>query len=317
MADVIEPDELDRRLIAAIAEDPRRSYVALGKSLEVSGTTVATRLERLRRAGVVLFRAEPNLSLFGLGTRIWGTIQSEIGALPGLRRRLAESPYVLLVDQVTGEFDLTFYAAFPSNDVLGDLVRELQSVEGVRRFVVHHVVETVKREDGWEAVFQDGKRRPQGEYEIVSGTRVEPQLQDNVALAARWIHALVHGDMELLEELSDPAIVYRIVRPRAVAGTYEGIEELKKAAKASRRAYREFWYRIVGVQAAAEPFDLVIDAMSPVEDANGRILTAVSRLAYGIRDGKVSQAASLGQMELEDLAVLDPSSPTETGVVGG
>ena len=46
-------------------------------------------------------------------------------------------------------------------------------------------------------------------------------------------------------------------------------------------------------------------------------MTAVSRLAYGIRDGKVSQAASLGQMELEDLAVLDPSSPPETGVVGG
>ena len=65
---------------------------------------------------------------------------------------------------------------------------------------------------GISVVFQDGKQRPQGEYEIVSGTRVEPQLEESVALAARWIHALVHGDMERLEELSDPAIVYRIVQ---------------------------------------------------------------------------------------------------------
>ncbi len=298
-----EIDELDRQLIVEIIADPRRSYVALGKTLGVSGTTVATRLERLRAAGLLLFRASPDLDEFGLGTEIWGTIQTETSALAGVTRLLNDSPSVLRVDQITGEFNLSFLAAFSSDDALGTFLRQLQSIDGVRRFVVHHILETVKDASGWETVFAEGQEPlPAPAYEIVPGTNVPPRLEAHLATAAAWITALVAGDVERLRQLSSDDIVYEIVRPRSAAGTFEGLAGVEDRARVSKKTYRSFWYRVVGVAEAQPPYTLVVDALSPLELTDGQVLTGFSRLAFAIKDGQVSLVKSLGQMNLEDVS---------------
>src|SRR5262249_43194803 len=159
-------DGLGRRLIAELGGAPRISYADLGKRLGVSGMTAATRLGRLRAAGVLQIRSAPEFSRLGLTTEVLGLVQVELVALPAMVGGLRASPYVLQVDRVTGEFDLGFHAIFPSELVLGELVRDLQTLEGVRRIVVHHVIEHVKREEGWSAVFMETEQQEDVGFEL-------------------------------------------------------------------------------------------------------------------------------------------------------
>src|SRR5207253_908931 len=82
-------------------------------------------------------------------------IQADISAHPVCIAALRASPFVLRVDRVTGEHDLAFRGAFPSETVLGALMRELQAIPGVRRLVMHHRLESVKEGDGWAAVLAE------------------------------------------------------------------------------------------------------------------------------------------------------------------
>ena len=152
MSDETEPinsrmDQLDRQLIEELQADPRLAYATLGTRLGVTGMTAANRLQRLRQAGLVKLRVTPNLKGCDLTTEVIGLIQAEVGALAPSVDVLRASPYVLRIDHVTGEYDLTFTAAFPSETAMGMLVRDVQSVVGVRRLVVHHRLETVKDGD--------------------------------------------------------------------------------------------------------------------------------------------------------------------------
>lgn len=293
-------DELDQRLIAELGPDPRISYADLGKRLGVSGMTAATRLNRLRAAGLLHIRAAPEFGRLGLTTEVGGFAQAEVAALPAVIELLARSPYVLQVSRVTGEFDLSFQAVFPSEIVLGGLVRELQALEGVRRIVIHHVLEQIKGAEGWAAVFVEESPAEDIAYELVPGTRVPKHLEAKLNLAAAWVDALAKADLPRLRSLSDAAILFEIMPPHPAAGTFDGLKAVERQAEQTRRAYRRLWYRVIGVGEAGEPFSLVIDALSPVEDHRGRVGTAFSRMAFGFASGRVARVASLGTAEMRD-----------------
>jgi len=194
--------------------------------------------------------------------------------------------------------------------VLGSLVRELQNVEGLRRLMVHHVMQNTKDVDGWEAVFAPAVASEEREFEVATGTQVPRHLETRVEQAAAWIDALVKADNARLRELSTPDIVFVIRPPHPSAGTFDGIVAVEQQAERTRRAYRRLWYRIVGVAEAQPPFALVIDALSPVETQRGRVGTAFSRMAFGFADGKVRQVMSVGQMELPDVPEVAEGGPS-------
>jgi DNA-binding Lrp family transcriptional regulator len=294
-------DELDRRLIEQLQADPREAYAALGARLGVTGMTVANRLQRIRNAGLLTIRAEPNLSEFGLATEVLGLIQADVGGLDAVESTLRVSPYVLRVHRVTGEFDLTFDAAFPSEVEMGVLVRDVQSLDGVRRLVVYHRMQTAKSADGWQAVWAETAPPAEQWYELAPGTVVPRQLEDQVGLAAHWVSALAAADVEAIRQLSAPDIVFTILPPHPSAGTFEGLDGVERQAGRTRRAYNRLWYRIIAVTEGRAPYRLVIDALSPVEDRKGQVGTAFSRMAFAFANGKVSRVLSLGQMDLPDV----------------
>jgi len=295
-------DDLDQRLIAELAPDPRISYADLGKRLGVSGMTAATRLNRLRVAGLLRIRAVPEFGRLGLISEVEGFAQAEIATMPALTDLLTRSPYVLEVNRITGEFDLSFHAVFPSEIILGEIVRELQTLDGMRRVVIHHVLDRLKRGDGWSAVFVGETPAEDSTYELAPGTRVPKHLEPKLAAAAAWVDALAKADMPRLRALSDAAIVFEIMPPHPSAGLFDGLSQVERQAERTRRAYRRLWYRVIGVDDANDPFAIVIDALSPVEDNRGRVGTAFSRMAFGFADGKVARVTSLGHMDLHELA---------------
>jgi DNA-binding Lrp family transcriptional regulator len=302
-------DEIDRGIIAELQIDPRVSYAALGKQLGVSGMTAATRLNRLRSSQVLWCRALPNLRRLGLSTEVFCYIQTDLTAMSQVVDALKASPYVLRVDRVAGEFDLNFHAIFPSEATLGQQVRALQALTGVRRLVVHHVLENVKESDGWPAVFAEESPADEPPYEVAPGGHLPPQFEPKVALAASWLDALVRADAERLRILSTPAVVYTISPPHPAAGVWEGLPAVLEQAERINRAYRRMWYRVLSVAEAHDPHEIVIDAISPVETQRGRVGTAFSRMAFAFADGKVDRATSVGQLEIPDVSTGGPSYP--------
>ncbi|MGH2602519.1 MAG: hypothetical protein ACRDJ9_24435, partial [Dehalococcoidia bacterium] len=110
-----------------------------------------------------------------------------------------------------------------------------------------------------------------------------------------------------LRSLSNDAIVFTIMPPHPSAGTFDGIKQVEQQAGRTRRAYRRLWYRVIGVSDGRDPYELVIDALSPVETSRGRLGTAFSRMAFSFAGGKVLRAASLGQAEMHDAPVPEPA----------
>ena len=293
-------DSLDQSLIAELQETPRLPYAALGARLGVSGMTVANRLTRLREEGLVQIQAIPALDRLGLPTRILGLVQVETGAIAAVADLLRATSFVLRADRVTGEFDISFEAAFPSEQSVGRVIGELQAIPGVRRLVVHHYIDDVHTSDGWEAVFEPTAPRAELPFELAPGVTLPHELVQPVHLAASWVNALTAADAETLSRLSQPGIVFTIEEPHPAAGTFTGIDEVQQQAVRTRDAYQKLWYRIVAAQRLTGRWNLVIDALSPVETRRGRVRTAFSRMAFGFSEGKVARVRALGAIDLPD-----------------
>jgi DNA-binding Lrp family transcriptional regulator/ketosteroid isomerase-like protein len=262
--------------------------------------TVANRLQRLQNAGVLRFRAVPNLAEFGLTTNIHGMVQADMQALERASSELIASPFVLRVWRVTGEYDLAFDGMFPSEEAIGSLVREIQTLDGVRRLVIHHSIETVYETTGWDALLTDPLPARESQVEFAPGAIIPPGMEQKVQIAATWVTALTAEDLDRLRQLSTPDIVFTIQPPHPAAGTFAGIVEVEKQAQRTHQAYKQLWYRIVSVQRTTGEWELVLDALSPVETQRGRVRTAFSRMAFAFRDGRVVRVASLGEMEVPE-----------------
>ena len=304
-------DKLDRQLVAELQGDPRLAYASLGSRLGVTGMTAANRLQRLRQADLVRLRVTPNLEACGLTTEVIGLIQADVTALGPCVATLSASPYALRVDHVTGEYDLSFVAAFPSEAAMGMLVRDLQSVSGVRRLVVHHRLETLKDSDGWDAVWAEPKAVEPSSYEVAAGTRIPDHLKARVALGADWLSKFIAGDLDLVRRLSTVEVVFTIMPPQIGAGTYDGIDAVLEQSKVASHNYRHFWQRVIAVSETDAPYSVMIDSINTVERQKGVVRTAFARVAFAFSDGRVDRVLSLGQMDLPDV----PSEATERPAV--
>lgn len=137
-----ELDDLDRRLIALLRTDARISTANLARRLDVPRTTVAARIARLERLGVIA----------GYGVRLGGEGRRALSAVVGITNKpkagasvikaLARRPEIDMLMTVSGEYDLL---AFLSVDNVGQLDHWLDAVgdiEGVERTTTSIVLAT-------------------------------------------------------------------------------------------------------------------------------------------------------------------------------
>jgi Lrp/AsnC family transcriptional regulator for asnA, asnC and gidA len=294
-------DALDRRLITELQGDARMAYATLGSRLGVTGMTAANRLQRLRNNNLLRFRVAPRFEEYGLTTEVLGLLQADVGAHERCLAVLENSNNVLRVDRVTGEYDLSFSAVFPNEAAMGALVRELQSLSGIRRLVVHHCLSRAKDEDGWAAVWAEPAAPEDLTFEIAPGVRVPEHLRAKVTTAAQWLIALTVGDTETVKAVSDDEVTYTIMPPQAGSGTFEGMDAVLGETELAGSVFRQLWHRIVGVSEADDPYDIVVDSYNTAERRKGSVRTAFARIAFGFVNGRVRRVVSLGQMDLPDL----------------
>ncbi len=144
------PDETDRQIISLLQHDGRLSNVEIGRQLGLAEGTVRKRLERLVAENVIRIIALAQPAAFGLTTRVFISIQTELGDLNNVAQRLAQMPEVCSVSVITGSFDIIIEVALPSGDrLLSFLIDKVSSIPGVKRTETSQVMQVVKHPCDW------------------------------------------------------------------------------------------------------------------------------------------------------------------------
>ncbi|MBV0891880.1 Lrp/AsnC family transcriptional regulator [Paracoccus sp. Z118] len=126
-------DELDRSIIAQLAQDARMSVAVLARRLKVARSTVQARLERLETTGAI---AGYTLRL-GEGARVnriraTCLLTIEPRAQPGITARLKAIPAVERVHTTSGRVDLLLQLGCTSTAELDDVLDVIGNLTGVK-----------------------------------------------------------------------------------------------------------------------------------------------------------------------------------------
>jgi Lrp/AsnC family leucine-responsive transcriptional regulator len=132
-------DDLDRKILAELADDARTPYAQIATRLGVATATVHQRVRKLRDKGIIRgFRLELDWEAVGLPVSAVISIQSRAeSSLADVAEALRRIPYVASCVAVTGEFDLCATVRARSSEHLGNLVDEIRrTAKGTTRTVI-------------------------------------------------------------------------------------------------------------------------------------------------------------------------------------
>jgi Lrp/AsnC family transcriptional regulator, leucine-responsive regulatory protein len=105
-------DETDRRIIGELSTDGRVSFAELGRRVNLSPPSVAERVQRLERQGVITgYRAEIDPHALGYGLEAIVRVKPAPGQLARVRELAQQIPQVGECHRITGEdcFFLTLH----------------------------------------------------------------------------------------------------------------------------------------------------------------------------------------------------------------
>ena len=138
-------DEVDRQLIEALQEDGRLSMRKLAERIGVALGTVANRLSKLEREGVIKgYSVVLDANKIGWEMTVVVGLRIVKGRLLEVQREIAADPRVFAVYDVTGEMDSLVVARVADRDDLDNFTKTVLSAEGIERSVTHVALNTVK-----------------------------------------------------------------------------------------------------------------------------------------------------------------------------
>lgn len=138
-------DELDGRIVFALAENSRLSFREMAKKLGVSTSTVAQHVKRLESQKVVR-RYSTDLDWEKLGFDLTALIEITIRGQPLLKvqAQIAKLPQVVSVWDITGEFDSMALVRVKNRRELSATVKKILDIDGVEHSDTHLILNTVK-----------------------------------------------------------------------------------------------------------------------------------------------------------------------------
>jgi DNA-binding Lrp family transcriptional regulator len=127
-------DDIDRRVIAALAAWPRAGMVTVARQAGVARPTAQAHLDRLVERGVVTgFGPDVALARIGFGVSAFVNLEIAQGRGPSVDGQLAAIPEVVEAYMTTGPSDLLCRVVARDNDHLGLVLEALLGIPGVQR----------------------------------------------------------------------------------------------------------------------------------------------------------------------------------------
>lgn len=119
-------DNLDRRILNELVENPRISYRELARKLGVSVGTVHLRIRKLLAKGIIKgFTVQLDLSKIGYDITALILVKVDGKHIIDVERDVAKYTNVCAVYDVTGEFDVIVVAKFKTIKELNSFVKTL------------------------------------------------------------------------------------------------------------------------------------------------------------------------------------------------
>ncbi|WES65544.1 Lrp/AsnC family transcriptional regulator [Microbacter sp. GSS18] len=127
-------DHVDLELLAALADDPRATVVALADRLGLSRNTVQARMTRLDKAGVFM-SYERAISSSALGFPLEAVLSVTVrqADLPRIAEALERVPEIVQAYGLSGQIDLLVHVACRDTQHLFDTDARILAIEGVER----------------------------------------------------------------------------------------------------------------------------------------------------------------------------------------
>ena len=127
-------DDLDGRLLTALATGTRPGVLDLARRLGVARGTVQARLDRLLAAGVLSgFGPYVDLKALGFTVLAFTTLEIAQGQEAVVIDALAQIPEVLEVHKITGPGDLLCRVVARTNEHLHDVLEQVLGTPGITR----------------------------------------------------------------------------------------------------------------------------------------------------------------------------------------
>ncbi|MBE0527910.1 MAG: Lrp/AsnC family transcriptional regulator [Thermoleophilia bacterium] len=161
----VEMDDLDRRIMALLRPNARRTYASIARAVGVSEPTVRNRVDRLITGGAIFPMARVNPAAIGFPVDAMVGVRVHRGYAKGVGARLAAMENVAYVGYTTGSFDMLIEVHLPDNEGLYKFLNEdLEEIEGIAHTETWHILRTDKTNFEWEGE-NVGKAPLEGEGE--------------------------------------------------------------------------------------------------------------------------------------------------------
>lgn len=127
-------DDIDRRLLDALAELPRAGLVQIARRAEIARNTAQAHLDRMIGTGVIVgFGPEIDLGRVGYAVSAIVSLEIAQGRRGAIDEHLVAIPEIVEAWMTTGSSDLLCRVVARDNDHLGRVIAEILEVPGVTR----------------------------------------------------------------------------------------------------------------------------------------------------------------------------------------
>lgn len=140
-------DELDLRILKAIATEETQNTERIHDELDVPQSTIHYRIEKMKESGVIQNDLlDVDLRSIGLQLTLISDVIAEFGELTESRvgERLGEIEGVDKVYFTLGEVDFVLIAHLTGRDMVEQLVNDYENTGGIQRVSSKFVISTVK-----------------------------------------------------------------------------------------------------------------------------------------------------------------------------
>ena len=121
-------DDLDRKIITALAADARMPYSRIAEETGVATATVHQRVKRLTESGVIAgSRVRLDWEQIGLPVTAVVSVEAPDAPLSTVAEELEAIPEIQSCFAVTGEFDLLLIVRARSSEHLGQLLDDIRT----------------------------------------------------------------------------------------------------------------------------------------------------------------------------------------------
>jgi len=140
-------DKLDQNIIKSLNKNGRKSLRTVSKELRVSLSTVANRLKRMEKEGIIEGYI-PIISLEKTGLDLTAVINLKIthGRLIETQKKISKDNHISAIYDITGEWDSVIIAHFKDRKDLNTFIKKILTMENIERSNTQVALNIVKDE---------------------------------------------------------------------------------------------------------------------------------------------------------------------------